>query len=257
MGWNNVSVSVHTSPKLDATCAAAVEMAYVAAREVGGDAVGAHVGIRAEAERVVTHTFAADLPGYVGWYWAVSVARASRAKVATVDEVVLLPGGDALLAPPWLPWSERLRPGDLAPGDVLPTPAADDRLVPGYTASGDESVDASAIDAVATELFLGRPRVLSPVGRDEAGERWAEGVHGATARMATNAPARCATCGFLIPLAGSLRGAFGVCANEFAPADGQVVTLDYGCGAHSEAVVTPSEPLGGVVFDDESIEVTP
>jgi len=250
-----VSVSVHTNAKLDAICAAAVEMAYAAAREVGGDAVGAHLAVRAEAERVVTHTYAADMPGYAGWYWAVTVARASRAKVATVDEVVLLPGGAALLAPPWLPWSERLRPGDLAPGDVLPTPAIDDRLVPGYIASGDDSADAPAVEAVATELFLGRPRLLSPLGRDEAAERWAEGVHGPTSRMATNAPARCATCGFLLQLAGSLRGEFGVCANEFAPADGQVVTLDYGCGAHSEAAVAPSEPIG-VVFDDDSIEVS-
>jgi hypothetical protein len=255
MGWNNVSVSVPTSAKLDAICAAAVEMAQAAALEVGGDAVGAHLGVRAESERVVTHTFAADLPGYSGWYWAVTVARASRARVATVDEVVLLPGADALLAPPWLPWSERLRPGDLAPGDVLPTPATDERLAPGYTASGDDSVDEPTIEAVATELFLGRPRVLSPLGRDEAAERWAEGAHGPDSPMATNAPARCGTCGFLIQLAGSMRGAFGVCANEFAPADGHVVTLDYGCGAHSEAAVAPSEPLG-VVFDDDSIEVS-
>lgn len=249
-------VSVHTSAKLDTICAAAVEMAQAAAREVGGEAVGAHLGVRAEGERIVAHTFAADLPGYSGWYWAVTVARAPRAKVATVDEVVLLPGGDALRAPPWLPWSERLRPGDLAPGDVLPTPAFDDRLVSGYTASGDDPVDAPAVEAVATELFLGRPRVLSPLGRDEAADRWAEGVHGASSRMATTAPGRCATCGFLIQLSGSLRGAFGVCANEFAPADGQVVTLDYGCGAHSEAAMDPAEPLG-VVFDDDSIEVSP
>ena len=247
---------MHTGAKLDAICAAAVDLAQAAARAVGGDSVGAHRGVRAEAERVVTHTFAADLPGYSGWYWAVAVARASRAKVATVDEVVLLPGTDALLAPAWLPWSERLRPGDLAPGDFLPTPASDDRLVPGYTASGDDSVDTPAVEAVAAELFLGRPRVLSPVGRDEAADRWASGEHGPSSRMATNAPGRCATCGFLIQLSGTLRGAFGVCANEFAPADGQVVTLDYGCGAHSEASVPPAEPLG-VVFDDESLEVSP
>ena len=243
------------SAKLDAICAAAVDMAQAAAQEVGGDAVGAHLGVRAEAERVVTHSFAADLPGYSGWYWAVTVARASRAKVATVDEVVLLPGSDALRPPAWLPWSERLRPGDLAPGDVLPTSTSDDRLVPGYVASGDDSVDAPAVEAVATELFLGRPRVLSPLGRDEAADRWADGAHGPNSRMAASAPGHCRTCGFLIQLSGSLRGTFGVCANEFAPADGQVVTLDYGCGAHSEAAAAPAEPLG-VVFDDESIEVS-
>ena len=40
---------------------------------------------------------------------------------ATVDELALLPGPDALVAPPWVPWSERLAPGDLGVGDVLPT----------------------------------------------------------------------------------------------------------------------------------------
>ena len=73
--------------------------------------------------------------------------------------------------------------------------------------------------------------------------------------MATTAPGRCATCGFLIQLSGSLRGAFGVCANEFAPADGQVVTLDYGCGAALRGGDGAAEPLG-VVFDDDSIEVS-
>ncbi|WP_141698634.1 DUF3027 domain-containing protein, partial [Streptomyces lushanensis] len=46
---------------------------------------------------------------------------------------VLLPGPDALLAPEWVPWSERLRPGDMGPGDLLPTEAEDLRLEPGYS----------------------------------------------------------------------------------------------------------------------------
>ena len=51
---------------------------------------------------------------YRGWYWAVSVARASSARNVTVDEVVLLPGEQALIATAWVPWSERLQPGDLS-----------------------------------------------------------------------------------------------------------------------------------------------
>ena len=86
---------------------------------------------------MVTHYFAADLPGYAGWRWAVTVARASRSKAVTVDEVVLLPGEGALLPPEWVPWSERLLPGDLGVGDVVPTPADDDRLVPAYLLSDD------------------------------------------------------------------------------------------------------------------------
>ena len=60
--------------------------------------------------------------------------------------------------------------------------------------------------------------------------------------MAQAAPATCVTCGFLVPLVGSLRQAFGVCANEFSPADGHVVSLSYGCGGHSEAAVMPKPP---------------
>jgi hypothetical protein len=39
-----------------------------------------------------------------------------------------------------------------------------------------------------------------------------------------------------------LKQAFGACANEYAPDDGKVVSVDHGCGAHSEAVVVPSSP---------------
>ena len=33
---------------------------------------------------------------------------------------------------------------------------------------------------------------------------------------------------------------FGACANSFSPSDGQVVSVDHGCGAHSS--VPPLEP---------------
>ena len=73
--------------------------------------------------------FAANVSGYAGWFWSVAVTRAPRSRSVTVDEVVLLPGPDALLAPPWVPWSERLRPGDLNPGDLLPADPDDPRVV--------------------------------------------------------------------------------------------------------------------------------
>ena len=43
-------VSVPTSVKLDAICAAALDLAHAAACEVGGDSVGGHLGVRADAE---------------------------------------------------------------------------------------------------------------------------------------------------------------------------------------------------------------
>ncbi|HVI36033.1 MAG TPA: DUF3027 domain-containing protein, partial [Gaiellales bacterium] len=55
------------------------------------------------------------------------------------------------------------------------------------------------------------------------------------------APGPCGTCGFWLPLAGSLRGMLGACGNSYAPADGHVVTSDYGCGAHSQATLAAED----------------
>jgi hypothetical protein len=251
------AASVATSeptPTADSVLAAAIEPARAAAIEVGGDSVGEHLGVRAEpdVDRVATHAFAATLPGYVGWYWAVTVARVSRSKTVTVDEVVLLPGDGALRPPPWVPWEERVRPGDLGPGDLVAPPAPDDpRLVPGYVLSDDP-----AVESVAFELGLGRERVLSREGRLFAAERWHEGDRGPGSSMARHAPAHCGTCGFYLPLAGSLQAAFGVCGNEITDSDGQVVSVEYGCGAHSQVAVEVSaaaEPAELVYDDGEEI----
>ena len=52
--------------------------------------------------------------------------------------------------------------------------------------------------------------------------------------MARQASAECATCGFMLPMGGPLGQQFAVCANPMSPADGHVVALAFGCGAHSE-----------------------
>jgi hypothetical protein len=225
----------------DAVLDSAIELARQAAEEVAGDPtlVGEHLGFDHEGERLVAHRFATTAGGYVGWAWTVVVARVPRGRTATVCEVALLPGEGALLAQPWVPWSERLRPGDVGPGDVLPYLTDDERLDQGYEATGDQDADALAI----VELGLGRPRVLSATGRAQAAARWRAGSHGPMAPAALAASAPCSTCGFLVLLAGSLRAEFGVCANEWSQDDGRVVSMDHGCGAHSETdlVVPPSE----------------
>ncbi|MBV9593189.1 MAG: DUF3027 domain-containing protein [Actinobacteria bacterium] len=233
----------------DLVLAGAAELARSAADYEAGTAVGAHLGVRREGDDLsACHSFAADLPGYRGWYWAVIVSRVPDSAHVTVDEVVLLPGGDALLAPAWVPWNERLRPGDLAPGDLLPTAPDDERLVPGYVFSDDP-----AVEEVAFELGLGRERVFSREGRLDTADRWSDSDYGPAAPMARQAPANCGTCGFFLPLAGSLRAGFGACGNQFSNADGRVVSVEYGCGAHSQALVELpplSEPLLGPVYDD-------
>jgi hypothetical protein len=244
-------------PKLDPVGAEAVDAARAALLElVPADDVGDHLGHQAEEDKVVTHFFACARAGYRGWRWSVTVARAPRQRTVTIDEVVLLPGDDALLAPEWVPWRERIRPGDLGPGDLLPTEEDDPRLAPAYTAA-DEVVDADAVKEVADELGLGRPRVLSVDGRDDAAERWYDGSHGPEAPIAQSAPAPCATCGFFVRLSGPLGRVFGACANAYANDDGRVVSLDHGCGAHSEVQLSKKnlpQPLPEPALDTIRLE---
>jgi hypothetical protein len=284
-----VSAATTRSRTPDRLCAEAVELARAAAVAAAAPGiVGEHVGVVSEGDRVVTHFFQCMELGYRGWRWAVTVARASRAKAVTLDEVVLLPGPDAILAPEWVPWSERLRPGDMGPGDLLPTDAEDLRLEPGYTGEEEpppnsavsedmadlvEAEDAEvtagppaalpaapargSIAAVAEELGMRRARVLSRYGLHVAADRWEE-AFGAKTPMAQAAPASCVSCGFLVPVGGSLGQAFGVCANEFSPADGRVVSLAYGCGGHSEAAVMPKPPQPAPpVIDETKVDAFP
>ncbi len=232
------------------------------------------------------------------------MARASRAKNVTVDESLLVPGPDAILAPDWVPWRERLLPGDLGVGDLLPAPPDDPRLVPAASLEGDDGVAdwgetawampgtepedlvpvpsaepladgpddlndrrngrphrtwrrAAAVAAAggrgtATESIEDRPpraRVLSAIGRDDTALRWYTSEHGPKTPLASAAPGLCSGCGFFVRLGGPLGRVFGVCANEYAPDDGRVVSLDHGCGAHSEGVsaATAEQPLRPVI----------
>jgi hypothetical protein len=245
---------------LDAACAEATDLARSAAEDLAGaEFVGGHEGVYAEDERVATHLFRCLDGAYRGWRWAVTVNRAARARTVTVSETVLLPGPDSLLAPPWVPWSERVRPGDLGVGDLMPAAEDDERLVPSSMLEGHEGVldwDDSA-EAALFGMTVGlqsesaadsepvvdddraggrRSRVLSVIGRDDTAARWYNSEHGPGTPLARAAPGPCVTCGFLVPLGGPLGRVFGVCANEYAPDDGRVVSLDHGCGAHSEAV---------------------
>jgi hypothetical protein len=246
----------------DEACAQAVSLARAAAEEVAGPGrVGDHAGLTAEDDRVVTHFFECLDRAYRGWRWAVTVARAARAKTVTVSESVLLPGPGALLAPQWVPWRDRLRPGDLGPGDLLPAPADDDRLVPVASLEGEDGILDWA-ELAAEVAGLGGPpagaglvppqaRVLSAAGRDDAAVRWYTSEHGPSSPFARAAPGVCAGCGFFVRLAGPLGRVFGVCANAYAPDDGRVVSVDHGCGAYSETAAPPGPvQAAGPVIDE-------
>ncbi|MFP5314998.1 MAG: DUF3027 domain-containing protein, partial [Actinomycetes bacterium] len=153
--------AVRKPSKPDAVLAAAVETARRGVLEIAGDAaVGEHLGAFPEAERLVTHRFAAQVPGYVGWHWFATLARVPRGKDATVCEVGLLPSEDALLAPDWVPWSERVRPEDTAAEEAAQTAdagtaqASDDSGAPeadGATDTDDATDEDGTPDAPSSE----------------------------------------------------------------------------------------------------------
>ena len=156
--------------KKDAVLEAAVDVARAGAEAVAHPRpVGEHVGFEMVSERLATHYFASTDAGYVGWCWAVTVARVPRGRVATVCEVDMTPREGALLAPEWVPWEDRLRPSDISRDDVLPYKADDERLVQSF-----EDTSADPDLPVVRELGLGRVRVLSPEGHSQAAKRWYE-----------------------------------------------------------------------------------
>ncbi|GLE50889.1 hypothetical protein ATCCBAA256_04750 [Mycobacterium montefiorense] len=229
----------------------AVDQARAAVVEFSGpDAVGDYLGVSFEDPTAATHRFLAHLPGYTGWQWAAVVAAYPGADQVTISEVVLVPGPTSLLAPDWVPWDQRVRQGDLSPGDLLPPAANDERLVPGFTSSGDPQVDETA-----AEVGLGRRWVMGLWGRADAAERWHTGDYGPDSTMARSTKRLCRDCGFFLPLAGSLGAMFGVCGNELS-ADGHIVDKQYGCGAHSD---TPAPAGSGSPmyepYDDGVLDV--
>lgn len=105
--------------KKDAVLAEAVGLARAALSEITDDEqIGEHLGAAAEGDRLIAHRFAAHRPGYLGWEWFVTVARAPRSKKVTVCEVGLLPGENALLAPEWVPWAERVTDDEKATAET-------------------------------------------------------------------------------------------------------------------------------------------
>lgn len=68
--------------------------------------VGEFISVIDEGDNVSTFLFESKLKGYVGWNFSVSLF--SDGDQTTVSEVNLMPGENSLLAPNWVPWSERL-----------------------------------------------------------------------------------------------------------------------------------------------------
>lgn len=201
---------------------------------------------------IKSYSYECKSPAYPGWYWAVTVVEVTGQSEKTVSEINLLPGTSALVPKSWKPWADRIQAGDLGIGDVLPTDENDSRLTAGFTANDELEKEIKELHPNQWELGLGREQVLSAQGLELAVDRWYSGDNGPRSAMAKAAPASCSSCGFLTPIGGSLGQAFGVCANEYGAADGQIVAMNFGCGAHSSvrAEVRALVPVVGLVIDE-------
>jgi Protein of unknown function (DUF3027) len=142
-------VPVWRTGKPDAFLAASVDVARAALEGIApAEQIGRHLGAKSEGDRLVTHLFESQLPGYGGWQWYAVLTRNSRSKAVTVDELGLLPSEDSILAPEWVPWAERVRPEDAQQEDAQPEDAHQEDAQPedaGDVPSGDApSGDAAA-----------------------------------------------------------------------------------------------------------------
>ena len=242
-------------------------------------------------DNVTDFRFEAHVRGYEGWQWSVTLYHDVEMDRWTVNESSLVPTDEALRPPKWIPWKDRLEPGDLAVTDSIGTDPDDPRMEEGFRktrpddsqidtqpdADGTQPSDAPSsvadvssedqrsltseedIDEAVEQFDLSRRHVMTPLGRSQTAKRWYEGPHGPKSLSTKTAGGNpCSTCGFFIPLKGELNLLFGVCANKWSPDDGRVVSIDHGCGEHSE--IDPPEPShlwvqSKPAFDDLHIDV--
>lgn len=115
------------------------------------------------------------------------------------------------------------------------------------------------LEEAIQHLYLDRRRVMNAEAIAQTAQRWYSAQPGPKSLSTKIADGKaCASCGFMIPLAGSLGNLFGVCANQWSPDDGRVVALDHACGQHSD--IEPPEPSqlwiqSAPAYDDYHIEI--
>lgn len=155
--------------------------AYNAAVEASSrNAVGFFIESIEEDEGVVTYLFEGKLKGYIGWRWSVSVFQADEKSPATISEVLLVPGPESLVAPDWVPWSERLADYKALQAELEAQAALDAEEVED---EADEVEDADDVDeteeAVDSTLAMDGEddsAVSEPEGEDSALANVEEGV---------------------------------------------------------------------------------
>ena len=121
--------------------------------------VGAFIEAIDEGDNTVSYLFKSELKGYVDWRWSVTVYQPDGAE-PTLSEFVLLPGEGSLVAPDWVPWSERLADYKALQAELEAQAALDAE----EAEDGDESDDVEDADEEEVEIVdVDEDELLSPV----------------------------------------------------------------------------------------------
>lgn len=155
----------------DVQLAARRDLALAALRAiVPADEIGEGHRVRADGELLVTHLFPATARGSRGWEWYVTLTRVPGSEEATVCESGMLPGEDALLAPAWVPWSERVLDSDRdddPEGEGEPQDEADDTEASDGAQGTDEAGESEGADGSDHEVPENEvPEDQDPEGTD-------------------------------------------------------------------------------------------
>jgi hypothetical protein len=105
--------------------------------------IGDYAGQVDEGDGAFSVLFDSAMPGYPDWKWTVSIAHV-EGEDPSVLEAELMPAEGALLAPDWVPWSDRLaeyKAAQAAEGVIDDEDSVDDALVPDDDESDDDSDD--------------------------------------------------------------------------------------------------------------------
>ena len=70
--------------------------------------VGDYVSESETEKNVIEVKFETSLKGYKDWHWVVTLTQIDKRKPLMVSEINLMASENALLAPKWVPWAERL-----------------------------------------------------------------------------------------------------------------------------------------------------
>jgi hypothetical protein len=117
--------------------------------------VGALIDTIDEGDSTTSYIFASSLKGYQGWRWAVTLFE-GEPENPTLSEVMLLPGEESLVAPAWVPWSERLADWKALQAELEAQAAAEAAELEGTEGADEDSEDDSDDDS------------------DDADDKWSE-----------------------------------------------------------------------------------